>query len=95
MTALSTAALRALSHDQLVWEQGLRAGREAAYLCETHKEAVARSPYLVDGQDPTWLMLERIAETEEQSWGDGYTAPDPPKEQHHDPKFPHPDRRRR
>ena len=67
MTEMSTTELASRMHDHLVWEAGLAAGREAAFLCETHEEAVARSPHLVDGQDPVSLMLERIRKLEEES----------------------------
>lgn len=64
MAEYTTVELGARSHDHLVWLAGVEAGREAVHLCETYEESASRSPYLVDGQDPTHLMLERIAEVE-------------------------------
>lgn len=66
MSTLTTAELAERSHDQIVWLDGLRAGMDAVRLCETYYEAAASSPYLVDGRDPTHLMLERIAEIEKE-----------------------------
>lgn len=51
--------LGAMGHDHLVWISGLRAGRDSMHLRQTLEEAEARSPYLVDGQDPIELVLKR------------------------------------
>ena len=64
MTHLSTADLAYQMHDQLVWEVGVRAGRDSLRTCMTHEEILAESPYLIDGQNPVDLMLERITELE-------------------------------
>lgn len=50
--------LNAIAHAHMVWISGLRAGRDSMYLCETLEEAEARSPYLVDGQDPLEIALK-------------------------------------
>lgn len=63
---MTAAELAALARNQIVWLAGLRAGRDSVYFCETAEEAEAQSPYLVDGQDPIDLMLERIAELEKE-----------------------------
>lgn len=65
MTNLNKHQLNTLGHDHLVWIAGLRAGRDSMYLCETLEEAEARSPYLVDGQDPIDAISDRLAEREE------------------------------
>ena len=57
MTKSQPMQLNAITHAHLVWLAGLRAGRESVHLCETLEEAEARSPYLVDGQDPVDLTL--------------------------------------
>lgn len=49
--------LNSMGHDHLVWINGLRAGRDSMYLCESLEEAEARSPYLVNGQEPIDLIL--------------------------------------
>ena len=61
----TTPQLTAMGHDHHVWINGLRAGRDSMYLCETLEEAEARSPYLVDGQDPINAVFDRLAEREE------------------------------
>lgn len=66
MTKLSTTELASQMHDQLVWETGVRAGRDSLRTCMTHEEILAESPYLIDGQNPVDLMLERIAELEKE-----------------------------
>lgn len=58
MTQLNPAQLNIMSHAHMVWIAGLRAGRDSMYLCETLEEAEARSPYLVDGQDPLEITLK-------------------------------------
>lgn len=58
MIQLSPAQLNIVSHAHMVWVAGLRAGRDSMYLCETLEEAEARSPYLIDGQDPVEITLE-------------------------------------
>lgn len=55
---MNAAQLNAISHAHMVWISGLRAGRDSMYLCETLEEAEARSPYLVDGQDPLEITIE-------------------------------------
>ena len=66
MTRLPTAELASQMHDQLVWEVGVRAGRDSLRTCMTYEEALAESPYLIDGENPVDLMLERIAELEKE-----------------------------
>lgn len=66
MTRLSTDELASQMHDQLVWEAGVRAGRDSLRTCMTYEEALAESPYLIDGQNPVDLMLERITELEKE-----------------------------
>ena len=58
MTQPSPTQLNAIAHAHMVWINGLRAGRDSMYLCETLEEAEARSPYLIDGQDPVEITLE-------------------------------------
>lgn len=58
MTQPNPAQLNVMSHAHMVWIAGLRAGRDSMYLCETLEEAEARSPYLIDGQDPVEIMLK-------------------------------------
>lgn len=58
MTKLNPAQLNAVAHAHMVWIAGLRAGRDSMYLCDTLEEAEARSPYLIDGQDPLEITLE-------------------------------------
>ena len=65
MTELSTAELASQMHDQLVWEVGVRAGRDSIRTCMTYEEVLAESPYLIEGKNPVDLMLERITELEE------------------------------
>lgn len=65
MSILTSTELAERSHDQIVWEAGIREGRDSVRLCMTYEEILAESPYLVDGQDPTDLMLKRIAEIEQ------------------------------
>lgn len=66
MTALPTLELISLAHDHQVWMDGMVAGRQSVHLCESYDEAEALSPYLVDGQDPVFPMLERITESEKE-----------------------------
>ena len=66
MTHLSTTELASQMHDQLVWEAGVRAGRDSLRTCMTHEEILAESPHLIDGQNPVDLMLERITELEKE-----------------------------
>lgn len=56
MSDFTNPQLTAMGHDHWVWINGLRAGRDSMYLCESLEEAEARSPYLVDGQDPIDLI---------------------------------------
>ena len=65
MTRLSTDELASQMHDQLVWEVGVRAGRDSLRTCMTYEEVLAESPYLIEGKNPVDLMLERITELEE------------------------------
>lgn len=65
MTRLSTTELASQMHDQLVWEVGVRAGRDSLRTCMTYEEVLAESPYLIEGKNPVDLMLERITELEE------------------------------
>ena len=65
MTRLSTDELASQMHDQLVWEVGVRAGRDSLRTCMTYEEILAESPYLIEGKNPVDLMLERITELEE------------------------------
>lgn len=58
VTEPQPAQLNAIAHAHMVWISGLRAGRDSMYLCETLEEAEARSPYLIDGQDPVEITLE-------------------------------------
>lgn len=66
MTALPTLELISLAHDHQVWMDGMVAGRQSVHLCESYGEVEAQSPYLVDGQDPVFPMLERITESEKE-----------------------------
>ena len=58
VTEPQPAQLNAIAHAHMVWISGLRTGRDSMYLCETLEEAEARSPYLIDGQDPVEITLE-------------------------------------
>lgn len=67
VTDLSTAELASQMHDQLVWEAGVRAGRDSLRTCMTYEEIMGESPYLIFGKNPVDLMLKRIAELEKEA----------------------------